>query len=419
MSNNEEINKENYFEKYPFPVTIEKTNIILEQMKNCICKIQFKNCIGGTGFFCSIPTKDNNIKVLITNNNVINEEIIKNNKIIRVTLNDDKIHKKIRINEERKIYINKKYNITIIEINPKEDDINDFLEFDIDILELDEDFLELNENKIKNNQNLNNKYIYIIQYFKHESKQKASVSYGVLKLIEDFNLIHLCNTDVGSLGSPILNLMNHKVIGMHKQNSFIYNNYNGILLKNSINEYLNNINIINNYNNKKEEIIEYSFECLNKNNLKGEIYEGEKEIKIELLMKNNKDITWPKDITKLVFDYNSNFILKDIILLPQKYNEIKNYEIIINKLEEYPSGDYNIYLRFEVNGEQFGEKIEINFVIKEDDMIKVNEFREIYKYFNIVISDDKLLDLLKKNNFEYDKTFKEYKKMINKNKNKK
>ena len=136
-------------------------------------------------------------------------------------------------------------------------------------------------------------------------------------------------------------------------------------------------------------------------------------------MKNNKDITWPKDITKLVFDYNSNFILNDIILLPQKYNEIKNYEIKINKLEEYPSGDYNIYLRFEVNGEQFGEKIEINFVIKEDDMIKVNEFREIYKYFNIVISDDKLLDLLKKNNFEYDKTFKEYKKMINKNKNKK
>ena len=41
-------------------------------MKESICKIQNKNG-DGTGFFCKILNK----KLLITNNHVINEEIIK------------------------------------------------------------------------------------------------------------------------------------------------------------------------------------------------------------------------------------------------------------------------------------------------------------------------------------------------------
>ena len=45
-----EINNEKLLDEYPAPVTIECTNIILDQIKNSICKINNKKG-KGTGFF--------------------------------------------------------------------------------------------------------------------------------------------------------------------------------------------------------------------------------------------------------------------------------------------------------------------------------------------------------------------------------
>ena len=67
-------------DSYPKPVTIEGTMEILDQLENCICKIKNENG-NGTGFFCSINKE---IKVLITNNHVIDEKIIKENNRIKV-----------------------------------------------------------------------------------------------------------------------------------------------------------------------------------------------------------------------------------------------------------------------------------------------------------------------------------------------
>ena len=74
---------------------------------------------------------------------------------------------------------------------------------------------------------------------------KASVSYGIIKeLIEDYNLNNICNTYYGSSGSPILDISNNKVIGIHKSSSKNENYNIGIYLKYPINEYLNNKNLI-------------------------------------------------------------------------------------------------------------------------------------------------------------------------------
>ena len=121
-----QIEKENILEKYPLPVTIEKTEIILKQMKESICKIKNKTC-DGTGFFCKILNK----KLLITNNHVINEEIIKNKKIINVKLNDNKIKKDIKIKD---YYTSIKYYTTIIEIEVNDENIN-YLEIDNEIFD--------------------------------------------------------------------------------------------------------------------------------------------------------------------------------------------------------------------------------------------------------------------------------------------
>ena len=77
-----------------------------------------------------------------------------------------------------------------------------------------------------------------------------SVSFGILKDLDNLSFKHCCNTNFGSSGSPILNLSNNKVIGIHKGAITIYNdNYNiGRFLNNPINDFIKKIN-----NNKIEE----------------------------------------------------------------------------------------------------------------------------------------------------------------------
>ena len=93
---------------------------------------------------------------MITNNHIINDNILKNNGTINVTLNDDKEFKYINIKDKLK-YTSTKYDTTIIEINPQEDKINDYLEID---------------NIIFENTNIYNKSIYILQYPKSIDEQK-------------------------------------------------------------------------------------------------------------------------------------------------------------------------------------------------------------------------------------------------------
>ena len=76
---------------------------------------------------------------------------------------------------------------------------------------------------------------------------KASVSYGILNQIDGYKIYHICSTDKGSSGSPLLNIENNKVIGIHKGGSAHFDFNKGILLKEPINEFIHNKN--NNYEN--------------------------------------------------------------------------------------------------------------------------------------------------------------------------
>ena len=144
MSNNIE---EKLIEEQPTPVDLDGTKAILSQMENCICKIVKDNGEKGTGFFCRIPFPDENhlLNALITNNHVLNEIDIENNKIIKFKIyNKEKKkeeEKKLRIDNSRKKFTIKKeeegIDITIIEIKPNTDKINIFLDIDEEILEID------------------------------------------------------------------------------------------------------------------------------------------------------------------------------------------------------------------------------------------------------------------------------------------
>ena len=219
--------KEKYLQGYPIPVSIDCTTIILEQMKKCICKINLDVEKEGTGFFCYIPGQDK--KVMITNNHVVDENILKNNNKLTVRVYKDQ---EIEIDlNDKKIYTNIEYDTTIIEINKDEENkINDYI-----------DYIDLDKSIFNKEKEIINKSIYILQYPKYYTgiEQIPFVSYGIIKNIEKYNIYHSCMTIYGSSGSPILNLLNNKVIGIQIDEPIGDNLGLGLRLQYPINDYLN------------------------------------------------------------------------------------------------------------------------------------------------------------------------------------
>ena len=94
-----------------------------------------------------------------------------------------------------------------------------------------------------------------------------AVSYGIIKNVLDYDIKHVCCTEKGSSGSPILSILSQKVIGIHKEGKSHFNINKGSFLKNPINEF---INIIDNNTNF---LIKYNKNMLNdyKNNFNNEV----------------------------------------------------------------------------------------------------------------------------------------------------
>ena len=211
-------------------------------MKNCICKIRLDNGKIGTGFFCKIPFPDtfSFLPVLITCNNVLDKYSISQGEKINFTLNNDQVFHSIIVNSSRKTLTSEEKDVTIIEIKPKEDSIEAK-----SFLEIDEEMDHDDPLKV-----YSNRTIYITHY---EKGDEAKYSIGKIINIdeEQINIEHDCSTQTGSSGSPIINLNNFKVIGVHK--GFYKLNF-GTLLKMPIAEF-NHLYInfnISKYNENRE-----------------------------------------------------------------------------------------------------------------------------------------------------------------------
>ena len=222
----------------PEPPTIEETRKALHQLQFSICKIFKAN---GTGFFCYIPYENKYLRVLMTNYHVIDEQFLKANNYIKIGINDEKFLTDINLNCNRKIYLNKEYDLSIIEIKDK-----DYLNEKIFFLNKDEEIFQKNSDSIFSTKNL----IYILQY---PNLRKARVAWGIIRKINNIEIKHLCSTEDGSSGSPILYIKTNKVIGIHK--GYSHFNFNlGTFLKKPLKQLYQNhemkpINQIKNSNN--------------------------------------------------------------------------------------------------------------------------------------------------------------------------
>ena len=198
-----------YIKYSPLPVTFTTTKRIVEQMNRYVCQVLSPDNAFGTGFFCNLHLNNIIIPTLITCHHVIDVNELLPNGNIRIKTNEEE--KIIQINENRLFYSNMEYDITIIEIKP-EDHIEHFLEIDEGIFG-ESEYIKYNKNSI---------------YLIHYPKGILSVSYGILQNcdIDDEIIEHLCNTQAGSTGAPILNLNTNKVLGIHISGGPRQKNYN-------------------------------------------------------------------------------------------------------------------------------------------------------------------------------------------------
>ena len=276
--------------------SLDKTE--LKEKSKCICKI-YGNAFG-TGFFCKIKYKNNLISVLITNYHVIDDNYLRDKKLLKIYIDDDS--KIIDIKKDNIIYSSRTEDYDIIIIELYEDEIKDFLEIDENIFKIN------SENTYKDEP------IYILHY---PNSGKASISYGTgIEKINEYDIKHLCNTQPGSSGGPILSRLTNKIIGIHKGYINKKNDrYNiGTFLKFPLNElnktnYKNNIksslnNPLNNLDtNKSGIIIEIKIE---ENDIDKDIYflDGNFHDNLKELNKDNTELYINGDKK----EYNKYFI---------------------------------------------------------------------------------------------------------------
>ena len=201
-------------------LTSEQKKTILDQVANSICFIKCE-CTRGDGFLCLIPNCDfaRLQPVLITF--YMNSKDKKKLKLFYK--NEEKI---LNMDESRHIYSNKAYNITIIEL--KDD------EFPPEIFLMLDDLINNTGKEETLNAQYLNKDIYLI--FNPNGNNKV-FSYDKIKKIQDFLIVDYCPNDYIFTGSPILNLNNFNVIGIHKGKSY-KSNYNiGSIIRIPIIEY--------------------------------------------------------------------------------------------------------------------------------------------------------------------------------------
>ena len=358
-------------EAHPKSASSGQLEVILQQMKNSVCKIKSKEG-HGTGFLCIIPnpTKLKPLHVLITNNHVLNKKDIEIGKEIIFTTNNEKNFYKISIDTRRKVYTNEKpFDITIIELIKEDKNVlnNIFLEID--------EYL-LNSNITTYDDVYNQKSIYLLHY---PNGEKMEYSIGVIKNIslDNCDIQHYCATKDGSSGCPIINLSNYKVVGVHKAAMEIKNWNLGTLLKGPIEDF-NKL-----YKNKNKEKI--SLKIFNTRNVESNQFGGEI---------NNRQ---KQEINDYIFKFNSLYEdnggiyfkpgdkIISVVFLSQGNQDIINYSMVCRTTDLFVTLEERLYRDFPKyrNVETFFMKNAyriLRFKTLEENNIRNNDIISLFTY---------------------------------------
>ena len=231
-------------------IDYENLEIIKQQKKNCICKINDKDGNEASGFLCMVPFPNffNLLPVLVTNSNLMKQKDINNGIQLKITFNNDGKEniKTITIDNTRKIFLGNKqeFNIAIIEIM-LEDDFNNlnFLKIDeIPYIENDSNYFLYKKQSIYS-------IFYVDSNVLNTKFFQSEIFYDYKISHPSWTFIYSTPNNIELLGAPIINLRNYKLIGIHQEETEKEKVSYGALIAKSIYNF-NKLNI------KKEKNIE-------------------------------------------------------------------------------------------------------------------------------------------------------------------
>ena len=305
--------EENFeLENEDISLNLNEKNKLIEKLNKFSCIITIKDNIHYSGFFCrlSFPDEYFFLDVLIINSSQINLYGIKdNNNKVTLIMNDRNEKVFIEIDDSRIIYTSKGFNLSIIEIIEKKDNIKTFLEIDNNLNEEIKDIRNLN----KLNKKYANEEIYILKF---SEDNNIDISFGIFHVIENNYLYYYYNGKESFICSTIFILnKNFKIIGIQSDGSNSFSIYKGLLIKYFINDFYKDFTLYKVKDKKNEMTIIYN---IDKNNPKINIF-GED------FVKNNKDKC------KMIIEGHKREI--DTTLDTSKY--LKDKDILSIKLIEY------------------------------------------------------------------------------------
>ena len=330
--------------------SLEKIN---EQMKICSCKIECYEKGNGSGFFSLIPfpNKIHLIPVLMTNNHILQKEDIIKGKKININMKDKKFS--ILIDDSRKVFTDKNYDITIIEIKN-----NDGLDFN--------KFLEIDDSIHKENlqEYFKNRSIYLIHHPK--SKEDAEFAVGIIKykVLDSNDIYHTCKSEPGSSGSPILDLKTNRIIGIHKGSAS--NN-----IKLNVGTFI------------KEPIEEFYKEYINKIKL-DEILIGYPNKENEI--KNIKNNDGQNRDNSYIGKNNKSELKFDNIIKIQNINDKENNNISDN------DNEFSLFNQYNENNNDFNLNSDNNNKKIKDDLMEENIYKNFDGNNNLELKDEKVLN---------------------------
>ena len=212
-----------------------KNEKISEKINNSICLIKNENKTA-YGFICTFNYPDNNhrLPVLFTCEYILGSDDIKKRKNIKLAFNKKEIV--LKLDENRKIYINEN-NICVIELKEE-----DYLDIN-NILELEENILYKDNNNI-------NESVYII--YGQKGLEAKYTSETIKNIDTNNNNIINENLNINENNynlAPILNIKDYTIIGMHMEKNNYYN------IKDMIDKIIKEFNKLDIEIKRKNEII--------------------------------------------------------------------------------------------------------------------------------------------------------------------
>ncbi|KAL6632930.1 ankyrin, partial [Neocallimastix sp. 'constans'] len=174
----------------------ESERILNKDKERSICLIKVKEGYG-TGSFIEIPipSREDPMRGLMTNNHVINENCLKLGESFEIyKSSEDNNPIQIKINDKNFVFTSELIDVSFIELSDESiEKINPF-------------FLMPSNTNARENESIE-----ILQY----SEKELYTAHGNIKEIHSFNFYHKISTYFGSSGSPLLN-GKYEVVGVHK-----------------------------------------------------------------------------------------------------------------------------------------------------------------------------------------------------------